>query len=767
MNLFLLYRPIFKDAIYKKRLVLAVITQIILLGSIAFAQDLSSFSQSQNIPSQNSPSMIPESFGFDQMKRGRDVLQQVGQQPAAENTRERFPEKPFKSEVSQTADKKLSPFEEYILRRNSEFDDHALEKDSEFQEPDQTKKKDKAPPAIMQFGYDLFQQSPNTFAPVDVIPVGPNYLLGPGDELRITLWGKVNAEFPAIIDRDGKISLPQIGILHLAGLTFSEAKSFLETELGRYYKPSEVKMNISMGRLRSMRVFIIGKAQHPGSYTLSSFSTLINALFAAGGVSKMGTMRDIQVKRNGDTLVHFDMYDFLLKGDKTKDIRLMPEDVIFIPTIGPLAAIAGDVRSPAIYELKEEMGLQSFIEMAGGLNEIAFKGRIQISRIVDNRQQITLESNLEEIKLKEIKVRPGDFIKVFSVVQDKKTVRLSGAVQREGEYAASPGMTIKDLIAMAGGLKNYAYSNDAELTRITPTLEGPKIEKMTIALEKALTGAPGENILLKENDYLFVRAVPEWGMYKTVEIIGEVRFPGSYTIKKGERLSSLIERAGGFTDKAYLKGAIFTRVSVRKLQQAQLDEAIDRLQRQVLSRSATATQAALTPEDAAQQKVALEQKNALIEKMKAAKAKGRVTINLTELGELKGSPSNLLLEEGDSLMIPERSQHVQVIGSVYNETTFVYDPKATVSVYLSEAGGLTDNAEESELYILKVDGSAVSNRAERGFFRRGILASSLSPGDTIVVPEKMERVSWLKEVKDITQILFQIAATAGIVIKVF
>jgi len=767
MNLFLLYRPIFKDAIYKKRLVLAVITQIILLGSIAFAQDLSSFSQSQNIPSQNSPSMIPESFGFDQMKRGRDVLQQVGQQPAAENTRERFPEKPFKSEVSQTADKKLSPFEEYILRRNSEFDDHALEKDSEFQEPDQTKKKDKAPPAIMQFGYDLFQQSPNTFAPVDVIPVGPNYLLGPGDELRITLWGKVNAEFPAIIDRDGKISLPQIGILHLAGLTFSEAKSFLETELGRYYKPSEVKMNISMGRLRSMRVFIIGKAQHPGSYTLSSFSTLINALFAAGGVSKMGTMRDIQVKRNGETLVHFDMYDFLLKGDKTKDIRLMPEDVIFIPTIGPLAAIAGDVRSPAIYELKEEMGLQSFIEMAGGLNEIAFKGRIQISRIVDNRQQITLESNLEEIKLKEIKVRPGDFIKVFSVVQDKKTVRLSGAVQREGEYAASPGMTIKDLIAMAGGLKNYAYSNDAELTRITPTLEGPKIEKMTIALEKALTGAPGENILLKENDYLFVRAVPEWGMYKTVEIIGEVRFPGSYTIKKGERLSSLIERAGGFTDKAYLKGAIFTRVSVRKLQQAQLDEAIDRLQRQVLSRSATATQAALTPEDAAQQKVALEQKNALIEKMKAAKAKGRVTINLTELGELKGSPSNLLLEEGDSLMIPERSQHVQVIGSVYNETTFVYDPKATVSVYLSEAGGLTDNAEESELYILKVDGSAVSNRAERGFFRRGILASSLSPGDTIVVPEKMERVSWLKEVKDITQILFQIAATAGIVIKVF
>ena len=691
--------------------------------------------------------MTPESFSLDQNKGEKDVLQQqfMQQRPAIESQQENQSEKPSKIEPVQIANKKLSAFEEYIQKNSS----------------------DKVSSAIMQFGYELFQQSPNTFAPVDIVPVGPDYLLGPGDEIRITLWGKVNAEHPTIIDRDGKISLPQIGILHLAGLSFSEAKTFLETELSRYYKTSEVKMNVSMGRLRSIRVFVVGKAQKPGSYTLSSFSTLINALFAAGGVSKTGTMRDIQVKRNGETLVHFDMYDFLLKGEKTNDIRLMPEDVIFIPTIGPLAAVAGDVRSPAIYELKEEMSLQSFIEMAGGLNEIAFNGRIQISRIVDHVQQITVESNLEEIKTKEIKVRPGDFIKVFSVVQDKKTVRLSGAVHREGEYAASPGMTIKDLIAMAGGLKEYAYSAEAELTRITPTPEGPKIEKRDVFLEKALEGIPGENILLKENDYLFVKAVPEWAMYKTVEIVGEVKFPGNYTVKKGERLSSLIERAGGFTDKAYLKGSMFTRVSVRKLQQAQLDEAIDRLQRQVLSRSATATQAALTPEDVLQQKATLEQKNALIEKMKAAKAKGRVTINLTDLGELKGSPSDLLLEEGDSLIIPERSQHVQVIGSVYNQTAFIYNPRTTVAGYLNEAGGLTDDAEESDLYVLKVDGSAVSKKAQGGFFGGGLLSSNLNPGDTIVVPEKIERVSWLKEVKDVTQILFEIAATAGIVIKVF
>lgn len=714
----------------------------LLAGSIwsprsSFAQDVSSISKNSG-----TLSLPSELFAPDQGGR----IKALSQQPqAAERLQESQPEKPPPAEPHPLPDQKLSAFEAFIQGKNSE----------------------KISTTITQFGYDLFQQPANSFAPAEVVPVGPDYLLGPGDEIRITLWGKVNAEYPSAIDREGKINLPQIGILHLSGLTFSEAKSFLETELSRYYKPSEVKMNVSMGRLRSIRIFVVGKAQRPGSYTLSSLSTLINALFAAGGPGKAGTMRDIQVRRNGKIMVHFDLYDFLLRGDKTHDIRLMPEDVIFIPTAGPLAGIAGDVRFPAIYELKGEMPLQDFIEMAGGLNEIAFKGRIQIDRIVENSQLITSESNLDEIKTKELKVRPGDFVKVFSVVQDKKFVRLSGAVQREGEYAASPGMKVKDLILMAGGLKDYAFLKEAEVTRITPTAEGPKTEKRMIGLEKALSDDPDDNILLQENDYLFVRAVPEWGMYKTVQILGEVRFPGTYTIRKGEKLSSLIVRAGGFTDKAYLEGASFTRASVQRLQQIQLDEAIDRLQRQIFTKSANATQTALTPEDALQQKSALEQRNALIEKMKTARAKGRVTLQLRHPNELTGSPSDLFLEEGDTLVVPERPQHVQVIGSVYTQTAFIYDPKTTVLGYLNEAGGMTDEAEESELYVLKVDGSAISQKVKKGFFGGGLLSSNLHPGDTVVVPEKIEQVSWLKEIKDVTQILFQIAATAGIVIRVF
>jgi protein involved in polysaccharide export with SLBB domain len=631
---------------------------------------------------------------------------------------------------------------------------------------------------IEQFGYELFKQPPSTFAPVDIVPVGPDYLLGPGDELKISLWGKVNTEYLVAIDREGNINIPQVGILHLAGLTFSEAKSFLEKEFSRYYKPSQVKMNVSMGRLRTIRVFVVGKAQRPGSYTLSSLSTLVNALFAAGGPSKIGTMRDIKVKRNGKTIVNFDLYDFLLKGDKTRDIRLMPEDVVFIPTVGPLVGIAGNVRYPAIYEFKTESNLKELIDMAGGLNEIAFKGRVQIERIIDNDRQVVSEADLEEIEAKDIKIQPGDLIRIFPVVQDKRFVRVSGPVHRAGEYGITPGMTVRDLVSLAGGLRYYAYTEEAELTRVTPTPEGPKTEKLIISLKKALEGEPGDDIPLKEDDYLTVKTVPEWELYRKVSIKGEVRFPGTYTIMKGETLSYLIERAGGFTDKAYLKGAVFTRESVKKLQQRQLDEAISRLEEQLLTQSAQTIEASLTPEEAKQHEAAIGQRRLRLAKMRAAKAEGRISIKLDTLDMFKGSPFDIEMEEGDILTIPEKPVHVQVIGSVYNENAFVYYHEAGVSQYLKKAGGTTKDADEKEMYILKVDGTAISKREYGGFFGMrwdsednrwigGFMTSRLDPGDTIVVPVKIEKIDWLREAKDITQILYQIAVTAGVLIVAF
>lgn len=625
---------------------------------------------------------------------------------------------------------------------------------------------------IKQYGYELFRQQSSTFVPpVDKIPVGPEYIIGPGDELRITLWGNIEGNFNVVVDREGHINLPKVGVLGVAGLTFRELKEVLHKELSKYY--TGFQMNVSMGLLRTIRVYVVGNAEKPGSYSISSLSTLVNGLFEAGGPSKTGSMRNIQLKRNGKTIVYFDMYDFLLKGDKSKDVRLMPEDVIFIPPIGPVVAIAGSVNNPAIYELKNETTLSQLIEMAGGLNAIAFKGRVQIERIVDNNRKVIFESDLNVSSDKDLMLQSGDTLKVFQIAPDKRAIRLAGAVFREGEYGFKLGMTIKDLINMAGGLKYYAFRKEAELTRLYVTDAGPKTEKIAINLDEAMKGNPSHDIPLKEDDYLFVRSVPEWQQQQVVTVQGEVMFPGQYAIRKGERLSSLIERAGGYTDKAYLRGAVFTRERVRELQQKNLEEMISRLEKELFSAGSAQIATALSAEEVVARKGEIEQKQRFIETLKQMKAKGRMTIRLAHLRLLKGSEYDIELEDGDNLYIPVVNEVVNVVGSVMSEGSFVFNEKLGFNDYIEMAGGYNNYADKSSTYILKVDGSAV--RAQGGWFSWSSSRSRwemagfteqvryIEPGDTIVVPEKIDRIAWLRNIKDITQILANMAQVVGII----
>lgn len=617
---------------------------------------------------------------------------------------------------------------------------------------------------LRQFGYDLFRQPPATFAPSERVPVGPDYVIGPGDELRVAIWGKVEGVWQIVVDRDGNVTLPKVGILGVTGLTFKELRDLLHKEFSKYFTGFE--MNVSMGALRTVRIYVVGNAEKPGAYTVSSLSSLVTALFEAGGPSKVGTMRDIHVKRSGKVIVHFDMYDFLLKGDKANDVRLMPEDVIFIPTVGPLVGIAGNVRRPGIYEMKNETRLLDLIDMAGGLTGVAFNGRLQVQRIEDHQSKVLFEGDLVDIGNrgeKNFTLKDGDLVKVFSVLDTKNTITISGAIAGEGEYGVVSGVTrIKDIISLSGGLLYYA-SSQAELTRVKATQSGPKTERLIIDLFKAMEGDPTHNIELEVNDIIFVRAVPEWQLYKTVIISGEVKYPGSYTFKNGERLSSLIERAGGFTDRAYFRGAVFTRQSVRELQQKNLNDSIERLEQQMLSQAAISSQTALTAEDAQQQKAVAEQQKAVITKMRAAKAQGRMVTRVDSLDKFKGSLYDIELEDGDSLIIPAQPNSIQVMGSVYNSTAFIYEPDASVSRFIEKAGGTTRYADDKELFVLKVDGSAVARRQSGMFF----MSSKLDPGDTIVVPEKVERIAWMREIKDMTQILYQIAVTAGVLIVAF
>jgi len=720
---------------------------ITVFPAISPAQEINQYnmpniSGTQAIPGTSLPPgmpLAPDQLTPEQQKKIKGLLPQKSPQKSPIDD---IDDKKTKGKAEEIPKKILSPFEEYIQGKTPLFVSSEVE----------------------QFGYNLFEKPPSTFAPVDTLPVSPDYLVGPGDEVKISIWGKINADYTAEIDNDGKISVYQIGMLYLTGLTFSEVKETIEKAFSRNYRPEEVKINVSLGRLRTITVFVVGKAQKPGSYTVSSLSTLINALFAAGGPSKNGTMRDIQVKRNGVTITNFDFYDFLLKGDKTKDIRLLPEDVIFIPPVGPLTAVIGYVNTPAIYELKEEATVREVVDLAGGLNDIAFKGRLQIERIIENKYGTVYDANIEDIKSSDINIQPGDLIKIFSVVQDRKIVRLVGAVQREGEYGVHTGVTVKELISMAGGLQYFAYTDEAEITRIIVTQQGPETTKILINLKKALEDDPQNNIMLQENDYLIVKSVPEWELYRTVTVEGEVKFPGIYTIKKGETLSSLIKRAGGFTDQSYLKGTIFTRESVRELQQKQIEESLDRLEQQMISQSARTIETALTAAEAEQQRSVSEQRRALLNKLRASQAKGRLSIKLDDIGRFEGSSYDIVLEDEDKLIVPEKPQQIQVIGSVYNQTAFVYDTGGTVSFYVAKAGGMTRDADKDEMYILKVDGTAISKRASGGFLSSwGVL----DPGDTIVIPEKIEKIAWLREIKDITQILYQLAVTAGVLIVTF
>ncbi len=634
---------------------------------------------------------------------------------------------------------------------------------------------------IKEFGYDIFNQAPSSFAPVEDVPVGPDYLLGPGDELEIRVWGKINNEFRAVIDRDGSVNIPLIGVRHISGLTFGEAKDFLTGEFSRYYIPSQVKIDISMGKLRSIRVFVLGDVRQPGSYTISSLSTLINALFAAGGPTKEGTLRDIRLDRGGKTVTHFDMYDFLLNGDMSKDVRLMPQDVVFVPPVGPMAGIAGSVKTPAIYEMKGVTKVTDLISEAGGLSSIAYDYRLQLLRIGRHKYKTRIETNLSDIQkdpAKDFTLKDGDLLTVFPVPQAvESTVRVSGAVKSPGMFGLKPGMKISDLITYAGGLLRYSDRENAELTRVDITPGGPKIKRITINLQKAEKGDPENNIELKSDDYLLVRDIPQWERPRIVAIRGEVLYPGNYIVKKGEKLSSLIKRAGGFTDRAYLKGAEFTRVSVRESQQKALNDMINRLEQELMTGAARQIQASVSKQSAMTDKAAEQQRETLIQRLKELHAKGRIALKLAPLKEFKGSPYDIALENGDSLTIPDRPGQVQVIGSVYNQNAFVYLPDASVRTYIKDAGGATRDADEGSMYILRTDGTAVSRRnSGGGIFNMhydreshrwtdgGFMSKRLDPGDIIVVPVETQKTPWLRNVKDITKILFQAALSTGVVL---
>ncbi|WP_286803682.1 SLBB domain-containing protein, partial [Marinobacter sp. UBA2498] len=659
---------------------------------------------------------------------------------------------------------------EVVESESGNGDDERRKAQKEREEQEKEEERARKNGGLKPFGYDLFAGSPTTFAPVTEIPVPNDYTLGPGDVLRIQLWGKENQQLQLPVSREGSIGFPNSGPLSVAGLSFDEARQQIQKLVSEQY--IGVQASVSLGELRSMRVFVLGEARNPGSYTVSSLSTITNALYVSGGVKQSGSLRAVEHKRNGKLIGTLDLYDLLLNGDSSGDHRLQPGDVVFIPPVGERAGIDGEVYRPALYELEDATSLKELVRLAGGLTPQAYPERVKIERTNEDFLRIIVEADYTEPKGRSVRVRPGDHITIASIADiTGQYIEVRGAATRPGRYAFVPGMRVSsvlnnlrndllpaadrdvallvrrsaddhlstlvidlrdalrspgseadlilkerdqllvfsdlektelderalryaeyqdlqerlekgeriskpseqqlanlrpqqrdelqqsyeerrwlvmlereqlteseqdelrqlqdakrekllpglvkqlriqatplepasfvtisgevrypgeypipangglaDAIALAGGLKDSASLLSAELARSELAEEGDRrVITRKIALADVMAGETRQ--ALQSRDSILIQPTPDFDKQYRITLSGEVRYPGEYTFGEGETLRDVILRAGGLTENAFPKGAVFTRQKLRRLEAQRLQEAEERLQGDLL-----------------------------------------------------------------------------------------------------------------------------------------------------------------------------------------
>jgi protein involved in polysaccharide export with SLBB domain len=717
---------------------------------------------------------------------------------------------------------------------------------------------------LKQFGYDFFAHPKGTFVPDKMAPAGPDYVVGPGDRLLINTWGSIEGNHEVVVGRNGEIVLPKVGTVSIWGQSFSAAKETIRKQIARYY--TNFDLSVSMAGLRTIQVFLVGEVASPGTYSVSSLSTVLTALVEAGGPAKTGSLRNIQLRRGGQLIETVDFYDFLINGDNSHDRTLQAGDTIFVPVVGPLVGVAGDVRRPAVYELQPGETLQTALDLAGGLNSTAFVAKVQIERVDSHTRRFVMDVDLNQsgalampvqdqdlvkvpsisliqgsyvrltgyvsrpgqyqftpgmrvadlilpygnllpmyypkmaeiLRLDPPEYRPGkltidlslalagdpdnnlklqefDELRIFSrdQMEEIPEVRISGAIQQPGAYRLFEGMTVRDLVLAAGNLGEDAYLADAELTQYFQMGKGTRSERLTLELGKAIQGDPVHNLQLRSGDHLLVRTIPEFNRKYRVKVVGKVLFPGTYTVARGEKLSSVLERAGGFEEGAYLRGAIFTRESVKEIVRERMQRLIQQEEANIVRVSTEMTQGALSETDVLAARNLLESRKQLLDKLRETPVMGRMVVRLTPLEQFRDSAHDIPLMDGDTITIPETPHSVTVLGEVYNPTTINYNPGRTASFYLSMVGGPNDNANDDEMFIVRADGSVYSQKQGGGTFgwdkahnrwiSGGFESVEMYPGDTILVPQQFRRTDWMREMKDVTTIIYQIALGAAAV----
>ncbi len=669
------------------------------------------------------------------------------------------------------------------------------------------------------FGYNLF--TGRTFPSLQNVPVPADYVIGPGDEIALKVWGVVESDARLTVDRNGQIAIPRVGVVTVAGLKSSQLEPALKAQVGQYLK--NFQLNATMGRLRSMQVFVVGQARKPGAYTVSSLSSLVSVLFESGGPAAGGSMRKVQLKRNGQVISTIDLYKFIAEGDKSADTYLLPGDVVVIPPAGPRVAMIGALGTPAIYELsRPEEPISQVLAYGGGMLSLTTPHKVLIERIESNRVKAprsVIERALDARGLKST-VKDGDVVTLFKISPAfSNAVTLRGNVAVPLRYSHRPGMRIADLIPELEALVQPDYytrknilvqfekdglSGKDENAKKADT--GDKREKERVSgarqindvknlldeinwdyaaiermdqkevrtqlipfnLGKAIRDKdPAHNLELQPGDVVTIfgvkdMPVPVGKRTQFVRVSGEVKVPGFYQVHPAETLRQVVERAGGLTEQAYPYATELTRESTRVQQQANLDRAIRRLETDIAGQAVTTVQNTSGTDTAASVQAQMAAQQQLLSRMQSLKASGRIAL---ELKPERPEYPDLPLEDGDNITIPTRPGFVSVFGAVLAENAFIHRPDASVEDYLERAGLLRE-ADIDAALIIRADGSVEGNSAHRRWFGSGgFMGKELQPGDAIFVPEKFDRRSaytqFIQGAKDWTSIFYQFGLGAA------
>lgn len=520
---------------------------------------------------------------------------------------------------------------------------------------------------VQRFGQELItgKASYDTAESSGLVPA--DYVVGTDDELQIALWGSVDADLRVMVDRSGRISIPRVGTIMVAGVRYGDLTEVISRRVGQVFRNYQI--SVSLGQIRSVRVYLTGYVKRPGVYTVGGLSSVVNALMRSGGPASAGSLRSIELRRGKDTITRYDLYDLLLKGDRSADRVVQNGDVIHVGPIGPQVALVGSVNRPAIFEMKPGEKVADIVAMAGGFTAVADRHRLAIERLDDRSKTRITQLSLPEDSAQA--PGSGDVLRAFSAVEatqpvarQNKRVRIEGEVLKPGEYVLPPGVTTRMAVGLAGGL----------------------------------------------------------------------------------------------TPNAYVYGTELTRESVRVAQQQSYDRALRDMETEFAR--ASATQRAISADEAATFEQRSTATSRLIEKLRQVRPTGRIVLQLEP--DASTIP-DLPIEDGDRVYVPARPTTVSVFGSVFNSGAFLLESGRTVGDVLNLAGGPTRGSDPGSTFVLRPNGSVLSQLQRSSFFGLvgGVTKIKAEPGDTVFVPEMMNKTTWTQDLKEWTQIMYQFGIGAA------